>query len=53
MDYIFEQNNEAKSIFEKNLENKNKKIEDFKKVNCKRYKSAFPDAELNFVKEED
>ena len=47
-------NNEAKSIFEKNLENKNKKIEDFKKSKiAKDIKAAFPDAELNFVKEED
>ncbi len=40
-------NNEAKSIFEKNLETKNEKIDNFKKSKiAKEIEKAFPDAEL-------
>ncbi len=45
-------NLEAKSIYEKNLENKNKKIEEFKNSKiAKEIKSAFSDAELTDVEE--
>ena len=40
-------NNEAKSVFEKNLENKKNKINEFKKSKiAKEFESIFPDAEL-------
>ena len=40
-------NNEAKSIFEKNLETKKKQIDNFKiSKTAKEIKKAFPDAEL-------
>ncbi len=47
-------NVEAKSIYEKNLENQNKTIEEFKKSKiAKDLESAFPDAELIEIKEEE
>ena len=47
------QNLEAKSIYEKNLENQNRTIEDFKKSKiAKDLESAFPDAELTDIKED-
>ena len=47
-------NSNAKSIYEKNLENKNKEIEVFNQSKVAQdFKSAFPDAELiNFTEEE-
>ena len=40
-------NNEAKSVFEKNLENKKNEINEFKKSKiAKEFESIFPDAEL-------
>jgi len=46
-------NPEAKSIYEKNLENKNFKIEEFKKSKIANdFESAFPDAKLTDVEEE-
>lgn len=46
-------NPEAKSIYEKNLENQNRTIEDFKKSKiAKDLESAFPDAELTDIKED-
>ena len=48
------QNPEAKSIYEKNLENQNRTIEDFKKSKiAKDLESAFPDAELTDIKEDE
>ena len=48
------QNLEAKSIYEKNLENQNRTIEDFKKSKiAKDLESAFPDAELTDIKEDE
>ena len=47
-------NTEAKSIYEKNLEDKNKKIEEFKKSKISiDIQNAFPDAKLIDVKEEE
>ena len=47
-------NTEAKSIYEKNLENKSSKIEEFKKSKISiDIQNAFPDAKLTDVKEED
>ena len=47
-------NNEAKSIYEKNLENKNNKIEDFEKSKIAQdIKKAFPDAKLIDLIEEE
>ena len=47
-------NTNAKSIYEKNLENKNNKIEEFKKSKiAKDIKKAFPDAKLIDIKEEE
>ena len=47
-------NNEAKSIYEKNLENKNNKIEDFEKSKMAQdIKKAFPDAKLIDLIEEE
>ncbi len=46
-------NQEAKSIYEKNLENKNIEIEEFKKSKIANdLESAFPDAKLTDIKEE-
>ena len=46
-------NQEAKSIYEKNLENKNFEIEEFKKSKIANdLESAFPDAKLTDIKEE-
>ena len=45
-------NLEAKSVFEKNIENKNNKIEEFKKSQTSQeLKKAFPDAKLIDIKE--
>ena len=47
-------NVEAKSIYEKNLENQNKAIEEFKKSKiAKDLETAFPDAKLTEIKEEE
>ena len=47
-------NAEAKSIYEKNLENKNNKIEEFKKSKIAQdVQKAFPDAKLIDLKEEE
>ena len=47
-------NVEAKSIYEKNLENQNKIIEEFKKSKiAKDLETAFPDAKLTEIKEEE
>ena len=47
-------NKDAKSIYEKNLENKNKKIEEFKKSKMAQdIQKAFPDAKLIDFKEEE
>ncbi len=47
-------NNEAKSIYEKNLEDKNSKISEFKKnAVAREIESAFPDAELINIKQEE
>tara|TARA_B100001057_G_scaffold391945_1_gene400353 strand:- start:207 stop:1877 length:1671 start_codon:yes stop_codon:yes gene_type:complete len=47
-------NNEAKSVYEKNLENKNNMIEEFKKSKVARdMQKAFPDAKLVDLKEEE
>ncbi len=47
-------NIEAKSIYEKNLENQNKTIEEFKKSKiAKDLENAFPDAKLTEIKEEE
>jgi DNA polymerase-3 subunit gamma/tau len=47
-------NNEAKSIYEKNLEDKDNMIEEFKKTKVARdIQKAFPDAELVDLKEEE
>ena len=47
-------NLEAKSIYEKNLENQNKAIEEFKKSKiAKDLETAFPDAKLTEIKEEE
>ena len=47
-------NVEAKSIYEKNLENHNKIIDEFKKSKiAKDLETAFPDAELIEIKEEE
>jgi len=47
-------NEEAKSIYEKNLENKSNKIEEFKKSKIgEDIQNAFPDAKLIDVKEEE
>ena len=46
-------NLEAKSVFEKNIENKNNKIEEFKKSQTSQeLKEAFPDAKLIDIEEE-
>ena len=46
-------NNEAKSIFEKNEESKNEKIQEFKKSKiAMEIEEAFPDAKLVDLKEE-
>jgi DNA polymerase-3 subunit gamma/tau len=46
-------NTEAKSIYEKNLENKSNKIEEFKKSKiAEDIQNAFPDAKLIDIKEE-
>ena len=47
-------NNNAKSIYEKNLENKNNEIEEFKKSKIAQdIQKAFPDAKLIDFKEEE
>ena len=47
-------NTEAKSIYEKNLENENKKLDEFKKSNvAKEVENAFPDAILVNITEEE
>ena len=47
-------NSDAKSIYEKNLENKSNMLEDFKKSKtAKDIKKAFPDAQLIDLKNED
>ena len=47
-------NNEAKSIYEKNLENKDNMIEEFKKSKVAQdIQKAFPDAKLVDLKEEE
>ena len=47
-------NNEAKSIYEKNLENKDNMIKEFKKSKVARdIQKAFPDAKLVDLKEEE
>ena len=47
-------NTEAKSIYEKNLENKSNKIEEFQKSKIAQdIKKTFPDAKLIDIKEED
>ena len=47
-------NNNAKSIYEQNLDNKNNKIEEFNKSNIAReILNAFPDANLTDIKDED
>ena len=47
-------NTDAKSIYEKNLEDKNNKIEEFKKNKIAQdIQNAFPDAKLIDIKEED
>ena len=47
-------NLEAKSIYEKNLDNQNKTIEEFKKSKiAKDLETAFPDAKLTEIKEEE
>ena len=47
-------NTEAKSIYEKNLENKSNKIEEFKKSKIAQdIQKAFPDAKLIDLKEEE
>ena len=47
-------NNNAKSIYEKNLENKINKIDEFKKSKiAKEIENAFPDAKLTDIKEEE
>ena len=47
-------NSNAKSIYEKNLEDKSNKIEEFKKSKIvKDIENAFPDAKLIDIKEED
>ena len=46
-------NTEAKSIYEKNIEQKTSKIQDFKKSDiAKQIEEAFPDAKLIDVQEE-
>ena len=46
-------NNDAKSIYEKNMEKKSSKLEDFKKSDiAKQIKEAFPDAKLIDIQEE-
>ena len=46
-------NTEAKSVYEKNLEVENKKVEHFKKSKiAEEIKAAFPDAELTEIKKE-
>ena len=46
-------NKEAKSVYEKNLESKNKKIEEYKNSKeAKEFQAAFPDAKLLEIKEE-
>jgi len=47
-------NTEAKSIYEKNLENSSNKIEEFKKSKISQdIQKAFPDAKLTYIKEEE
>ena len=47
-------NNDAKSVYEKNLENKNNLIEEFEKSKiAKDIQKAFPDAKLIDLKEEE
>ena len=47
-------NAEAKSIYEKNLEDKSNKVEDFKKSKIAQdIQKAFPDAKLTDVKNEE
>ena len=46
-------NKEAKSVYEKNLESKNKEIEEYKNSKeAKEFQAAFPDAKLLEIKEE-
>jgi len=46
-------NNDAKSIYEKNMEKKSSKLEDFKKSDiAKQIEEAFPDAKLIDIQEE-
>ena len=46
-------NNDAKSIYEKNMEKKSSKLEDFKRSDiAKQIKEAFPDAKLIDIQEE-
>ena len=46
-------NKDAKSVYEKNLESKNKKIEEYKNSKvAKEFQAAFPDAKLLDIKEE-
>ena len=47
-------NTNAKSVYEKNLENKNIKIDEFKNSEiAKKIKITFPDAELTEINEEE
>ena len=47
-------NNDAKSIYEKNMEKKSSKLEEFKKTDLARQiEEAFPDAKLIGIQEED
>ena len=46
-------NNDAKSIYEKNMEKKSSKLEDFKRSDiAKQIEEAFPDAKLIDIQEE-
>ena len=54
MDNFSSKNTEAKSIYEKNLEDKNNQMEEFKKSKiAKDIQNAFPDAKLTDFKEEE
>ena len=54
MDYIFEQNNNVKSIYEQNIDSKNDKIEEFEKSSiASEITNAFPDAKLINIIDED
>ena len=47
-------NNEAKSVYEKNLENKNRRIDQFKQSQIsKDIEAAFPDAKLIDIQEKE